>query len=107
MFRLDRRDGSIYILGLLDRERNGSHEFYVKATNNPNYNSAAVRANSCICLVILSVEIDCIDLPHRMKSSQVVTQLLLMYKLSLKTKTITLLISNEKFIMLVRSCLKI
>lgn len=42
MFKLDRRDGSIYVLGVLDRERNASHEFYIKATNNPNYNSAAV-----------------------------------------------------------------
>ncbi|XP_065199853.1 cadherin-87A [Planococcus citri] len=41
MFKLDRRDGSIYVLGVLDRERNTSHEFYIKATNNPNYNAAA------------------------------------------------------------------
>lgn len=42
MFSLDRRDGSIRVLDVLDRERNNSYEFYVKATNNANYNSAAV-----------------------------------------------------------------
>ncbi len=41
-FSIDRRDGSIYVIDVLDREKNSSYEFYVKATNNANYNSAAV-----------------------------------------------------------------
>jgi len=42
LFSIDRRDGSVYTLVSLDREQNNSYEFFVKATNNANYNSAPV-----------------------------------------------------------------
>lgn len=47
VFSIDRRDGSIHVLVSLDREQRSSYEFFVKATNNANYNSAPVM-RKCI-----------------------------------------------------------
>lgn len=54
MFAVDRRDGSVFALGVLDRERNDSYEFYVKASNNANYNSAGVRKFNLNKIIVLS-----------------------------------------------------
>lgn len=72
IFSLDRHDGSVYVLVSLDRERNSSYEFYVKATNNANYNSAPneIIANDdpTIAHVHVTVEDENDNAPYFFKS---------------------------------------